>query len=43
MLMQFGAQTELGVAVWFNRQSQVRVEKGAQLPVENAEGEGGTG
>lgn len=42
-LLGFGVQTELHAAVGFNRQPQVRVEKGAQLPVENAGEDGGTG
>lgn len=43
VLMQFGVQPELHMAVCFIWQSQVRAEKGAQLPLENAGEDGGTG
>lgn len=43
VLMQFGVQTELRTAVCLNRQSQVRDEEGAQLPVGDAEEDGGKG
>lgn len=43
MLMQFGVQTELDMVVCFKWQSQVRVKKGTQLPMENAEEDGGKG